>query len=86
MMRPQIGQPSFMSSKDSLTDIEEILKKKVDQRTIKDFLGNSQHIVGEENFTLASHRSKQKVHFESKAIKVNLVEEYKNHLEAVGKM
>jgi hypothetical protein len=86
MMKPQIGQPSFMSSKDSLTDIEEILKRKVDQRTIKDFLGNSLHIVGEENFSLASHRSKQKAQFETKAIKVNLVEEYKNHLEAVGKM
>jgi hypothetical protein len=41
MMRPQVGQPSFMSSKDSLTDIEEILKKKVDQKTIKDFLVSS---------------------------------------------
>ena len=40
-MKPQVGQPSFMSSKDSLSDIEEILKKKVDQKTIKDFLGTS---------------------------------------------
>ena len=43
-------------------------------------------MVGEENFSLGSHGSKQKQHFESKAIKINLVEEYKNHLEAVSKM
>jgi hypothetical protein len=43
-------------------------------------------MVGEETFSLASQRSKQKAHFETKAIKINLVEEYKNHLEAVGKM
>lgn len=47
-----------MSSKDSITDIEEILKKKVDYKTIKEFLGSSQHMVAEENFSLASHRSK----------------------------
>ena len=41
MMKPQVGQPSFMSSKDSITDIEEILKKKVDYKTIKEFLGSS---------------------------------------------
>jgi hypothetical protein len=43
-------------------------------------------MVAEENFSLASHRSKQKQHFETKNIKINLIEEYKNHLEAVSKM
>jgi hypothetical protein len=41
MMKPSRGLPSFMNSKDSTVEIEEILRRKVDIKTVKDFLGTN---------------------------------------------
>lgn len=39
-VQPQAkGQPSFMSSKDAPTEIENILKLRVDQNVIREFMG-----------------------------------------------
>jgi hypothetical protein len=41
MMKPYRGNPSFMQSKDSSSQIEEILKRKVDTDMVKEFLGTT---------------------------------------------
>ena len=75
-----------MNSKDSTVEIEEILRRKVDIKTVKDFLGTNQHQVAEENFSSFSSQQPKKQPFELKQIKVNLIDEYKTHLQAVNKM
>jgi hypothetical protein len=51
MMKPQRGHPSFMSPKDSTSQIEEILKRKVDSNVVREFLGTTQTNIGEEQFS-----------------------------------
>jgi hypothetical protein len=47
-MKPQRGHPSFISPKDNNSQIEEILKRKVDSNVVKDFLASTQSNFGEE--------------------------------------
>lgn len=46
-MQPAKGQPSFIAARDSQTELEQILKLKVDQHVIKDFLGTQQNAIGD---------------------------------------
>jgi hypothetical protein len=75
MKKPFRGLPSFISPKNSAGEIEEILSRKIKQQSVKEFLGTTQNSVGEEKFT--------KIRLK---MKVNLIEEYKAHLEAVDKL
>ena len=41
MLKPTRGHPSFMQGRDSTSQIEEILKRKVDSEVVKEFLGTT---------------------------------------------
>jgi hypothetical protein len=87
MMKPIRGHPSFMQGKDSTSQIEDILKRKVDSDVVKEFLGTTQNITGDEYFSETMNQTnKFQCKFEPKEFNINLVDEYKNHLNAVSKM
>ncbi len=83
---PTRGLPSFMTARDSQTEIEQMLKLKVDSNIVKEFLGQTQNLIGSMSQSHLSQQHFMKHQSQIKEVKLNLIDEYKQHLNTVSKM